>query len=157
MCLGGSLRPLSRDVCPIPCIPPISHRLTLLLLLLTVFVSRLITLPPATLFVFRRLLNKLDAAISTSPFLENITLVDTPGVLSGEMQMHQRAYNFADVSLDCLRLVVWWTSPLVPIDAAYPLSYTLHSYKWHKLLAEFKRVLDAKVPPLPTSPHPTPS
>ncbi|CAN0058104.1 unnamed protein product, partial [Laminaria digitata] len=46
------------------------------------------------------LLNKLDAAISTSPFLENITLVDTPGVLSGEMQMHQRAYSFADVSTD---------------------------------------------------------
>ncbi|CAN0351088.1 unnamed protein product, partial [Ectocarpus sp. 12 AP-2014] len=43
------------------------------------------------------LLDKLDAAISTSPFLENITLVDTPGVLSGEMQMHQRAYSFADV------------------------------------------------------------
>lgn len=44
-----------------------------------------------------RFLNKLDAAISTSPFLENITLVDTPGVLSGEMQRHQRAYSFADV------------------------------------------------------------
>ncbi|CAM9409079.1 unnamed protein product, partial [Sphacelaria rigidula] len=43
-------------------------------------------------------LNKLDAAISTSPFLKNITLVDTPGVLSGEMQRRQRAYNFADVS-----------------------------------------------------------
>eukprot|EP00752_Nemacystus_decipiens_P012177 g10795.t1 len=43
-------------------------------------------------------LNKLDAAISTSPFLENITLVDTPGVLSGEMQRHQRAYSFADVA-----------------------------------------------------------
>eukprot|EP00903_Cladosiphon_okamuranus_P017082 g15741.t1 len=43
-------------------------------------------------------LNKLDAAISTSPFLENMTLVDTPGVLSGEMQRHQRAYSFADVA-----------------------------------------------------------
>lgn len=30
--------------------------------------------------------------------MENITLVDTPGVLSGEMQEHQRAYHFADVS-----------------------------------------------------------
>ena len=62
-----------------------------------------LTLLPSTPFVFRRLLNKLDAAISTSPFLENITLVDTPGVLSGEMQMHQRAYVFADVSLDSLK------------------------------------------------------
>ncbi|CAM9413453.1 unnamed protein product [Pylaiella littoralis] len=44
------------------------------------------------------LLNKLDAAISTSPFLDNITLVDTPGVLSGEMQKYQRAYKFADVA-----------------------------------------------------------
>ncbi|CAM9540622.1 unnamed protein product [Hapterophycus canaliculatus] len=44
------------------------------------------------------LLNKLDAAISTSPFLENMTLVDTPGVLSGEMQEHQRSYSFAEVA-----------------------------------------------------------
>lgn len=51
----------------------------------------------------RRFLNKLDAAISTSPFLENMTLVDTPGVLSGEMQRHQRAYSFADVRACRLR------------------------------------------------------
>lgn len=57
-----------------------------------------------------RFLNKLDAAISTSPFLEDITLVDTPGVLSGEMRRHERAYDFADVSM----LIPPGTRPLSP-------------------------------------------
>ena len=32
-----------------------------------------------------------------SPLLDEITLVDTPGVLSGEKQRIERTYNFLDV------------------------------------------------------------
>ena len=43
-------------------------------------------------------LNKFEAAMTSAPRLENITLVDTPGVLSGEKQRTSRGYNFSKVS-----------------------------------------------------------
>ena len=42
-------------------------------------------------------LNRLEGAVLPSPVLRNITLVDTPGVLSGEKQRVARGYNFCEV------------------------------------------------------------
>jgi hypothetical protein len=43
-------------------------------------------------------LNKFEAAIVNSPFLKEINIIDTPGVLSGEKQRLSRGYDFAKVS-----------------------------------------------------------
>ena len=43
-------------------------------------------------------LNKFEAAIVNAPFLKDINIIDTPGVLSGEKQRVSRGYDFAKVS-----------------------------------------------------------
>lgn len=43
-------------------------------------------------------LNKFEAGIVNSPFLKDINIIDTPGVLSGEKQRVSRGYDFAKVS-----------------------------------------------------------
>ena len=42
-------------------------------------------------------LAKFEGASCPNKLLEEITLVDTPGVLSGEKQRIERTYNFIDV------------------------------------------------------------
>ena len=42
-------------------------------------------------------LNKLEGAQLPSPVLRNISIVDTPGILSGEKQRLQRGYDFTTV------------------------------------------------------------
>ena len=42
-------------------------------------------------------LGRLELAQCPSPLLSEVTLVDTPGVLSGEKQRIERTYNFLDV------------------------------------------------------------
>ena len=42
-------------------------------------------------------LNRLEASICSSQFLESVTLIDTPGVLAGEKQRVGRQYNFTQV------------------------------------------------------------
>ena len=42
-------------------------------------------------------LAKFEAASCANKLLEEVTLVDTPGVLSGEKQRIERTYNFIDV------------------------------------------------------------
>lgn len=42
-------------------------------------------------------LAKFEAASCANKLLEEVTLVDTPGVLSGEKQRIERSYNFIDV------------------------------------------------------------
>ncbi|XP_075483014.1 EH domain-containing protein 1-like [Primulina tabacum] len=42
-------------------------------------------------------LSKFECAQMPHPFLEHVTLVDTPGVLSGEKQRTQRSYDFTGV------------------------------------------------------------
>ena len=42
-------------------------------------------------------LNKFEAAQCDAPLLEHVTLIDTPGVLSGEKQRLGRAYDFVQV------------------------------------------------------------
>lgn len=43
-------------------------------------------------------LNKFEVSMCPSPILEQITFIDTPGVLSGSQQLSQRTYNFAEVT-----------------------------------------------------------
>ena len=43
-------------------------------------------------------LNKFEAGIVNSPFLKELNIIDTPGVLSGEKQRVSRGYDFAKVS-----------------------------------------------------------
>ncbi|KAL5232903.1 hypothetical protein ACI65C_000313 [Semiaphis heraclei] len=43
-----------------------------------------------------KFLKKLSCGIVNAPLLKSITLVDTPGILSGEKQRAQRDYNFND-------------------------------------------------------------
>ena len=42
-------------------------------------------------------LAKFEAAACPNSLLEEITIIDTPGVLSGEKQRIERTYNFIDV------------------------------------------------------------
>ena len=42
-------------------------------------------------------LNKFECSQCSSPILEKLTFVDTPGVLSGEKQRIGRSYNFPEV------------------------------------------------------------
>ena len=42
-------------------------------------------------------LNKFEAVTCNSPLLQKLTLIDTPGVLSGEKQRLNRSYNFTQV------------------------------------------------------------
>jgi len=43
-----------------------------------------------------KFLKKLSCGVVNAPLLKSITLVDTPGILSGEKQRAQRDYNFND-------------------------------------------------------------
>lgn len=43
-------------------------------------------------------LNKFSAAVVPAPFLKDVNIIDTPGVLSGEKQRTSRGYDFAKVS-----------------------------------------------------------
>ena len=42
-------------------------------------------------------LNKFEASVTPAPLLESVTMIDSPGVLSGEKQRIARSYDFADV------------------------------------------------------------
>jgi len=42
-------------------------------------------------------MSKFQVAQLPAPFLENVTIVDTPGVLSGEKQRLGRSYDFVEV------------------------------------------------------------
>lgn len=43
-------------------------------------------------------LNKFEASVTPSSLLKRVTLIDTPGVLSGEKQRLARAYDFSEVA-----------------------------------------------------------
>jgi hypothetical protein len=56
-------------------------------------------LPFSGLSVFGTMfLNKFSAAVVNAPLLRELTIIDTPGVLSGEKQRTSRGYDFAKVS-----------------------------------------------------------
>lgn len=42
-------------------------------------------------------LNKFEASVTPAQLLESVTIIDSPGVLSGEKQRIARSYDFADV------------------------------------------------------------
>ena len=51
-------------------------------------------LPYAGLTAFGGFLNKFEAALTDSSVLKDVTIIDTPGVLSGEKQRLSRGYAF---------------------------------------------------------------
>lgn len=53
-------------------------------------------------------LSRLEGAQCNVPLLQAITLVDTPGVLSGEKQRIERAYNFVQARLGTPPPAVVW-------------------------------------------------
>nr|MBE5726722.1 putative achaete scute target 1 [Cucujiformia] len=42
-------------------------------------------------------LNRLQCSLVDSPFLQNVSIIDTPGILSGEKQRVDRGYDFTGV------------------------------------------------------------
>lgn len=62
-------------------------------------VTGVTSLPFAGLSTFGAgFLNKFEAAVVDAPLLQEMNIVDTPGVLSGEKQRTSRGYDFAKVS-----------------------------------------------------------
>eukprot|EP00545_Synedropsis_sp_CCMP1620_P011279 CAMPEP_0119013954 /NCGR_PEP_ID=MMETSP1176-20130426/9276_1 /TAXON_ID=265551 /ORGANISM="Synedropsis recta cf, Strain CCMP1620" /LENGTH=669 /DNA_ID=CAMNT_0006967085 /DNA_START=73 /DNA_END=2082 /DNA_ORIENTATION=- len=56
-------------------------------------------LPFASLAEFgSNFLKHFDGSVCASPLLRNLTLIDTPGVLSGQKQRLNRSYNFAEAT-----------------------------------------------------------
>jgi len=43
-------------------------------------------------------LNKFEASVTPAPLLKRVTIIDTPGVLSGEKQRLSRTYDFSEVA-----------------------------------------------------------
>jgi len=43
-------------------------------------------------------LNKFEASITPAPLLKRVTIIDTPGVLSGEKQRLSRTYDFSEIA-----------------------------------------------------------
>lgn len=57
-----------------------------------------LSVPPQGLAIYGNgFCSKFEAASCPNQLLESITLVDTPGVLSGEKQRIERTYDFIDV------------------------------------------------------------
>jgi EH domain-containing protein 1 len=74
-------------------------------------------------------LNKFQGAQSPAPILEDLTFIDTPGVLSGEKQRLQRGYDFVQV-------VEWYA------DRADMILLLFDAHKLD-ISDEFKRVIEA--------------
>lgn len=51
-------------------------------------------------------LNKFECSTCPSSFLEDVSLIDTPGILSGKKQTHGRQYNFQEI-------VNWFAAPKI--------------------------------------------
>ena len=52
-------------------------------------------------------LSRFEGSLCAAPLLEHLSLIDTPGVLSGEKQRVQRHYDFDVVVQWCRRGVQW--------------------------------------------------
>lgn len=81
------------------------------------------------------LLSRLEGSQCNAPLLQSVSLVDTPGVLSGEKQRIERSYNFVRVCSPCMRTAAHVGCHSIPaLHQLTRVCFATHTSEWHRLV-----------------------